>query len=63
MIKLKGRVSEQEATISKASRSGVEAPLPGLDLRELALPWSQSSMIVLRRGGKSLPIAVRGFVS
>jgi hypothetical protein len=41
----------------------VEAPLPGLDLRELTLPWSMSSMITLRRGGKSLLIVVRGFVS
>ncbi len=44
-----------------ASRSGGESPLPGLDLRELALPWSMSSMIALRRGGKSPPIPARGF--
>jgi len=55
-------LDEQEVTVQNApERSG--PPLPGLDLRELALPWSMSSMIALRRGGKSQPIAVRGFVS
>ena len=45
-------------------RPGAEriTPLPGLDRRELALPWSIFSMIALRRGGKGRRIAERGFV-